>query len=780
MIEENKKTMFTVESKSMLAKLMATENIKVVHKIARTASFDLKTRTLTCPIWKDMSGDLYDLLMGHEISHALNTPEDGWHDSIVYAGGNKKATPKEQQAFRNFLNVVEDARIEKLVKRQYPGLRKPMINGYKSLLQRDFFGLSAVQDMNSLYLIDKLNLSTKLGTALPLRFTEEETPFYTAIQKVETWADVVELATRLYDYSKTEQHKGELKKNEELAAIKQSDDESFAAEGESGEETEDYENEEGGGADKDSEGKDSDEDSEGKDSDEDSEGKDSDEESQASKSTVRSVKSNIPSASSFVPQAKTDVAFRAAEEKLNETKLVNIIDLDIPTPDLSKIVVPQEIVNKSLTEWVHTKHQEAGRQLLDTFKRNNADYVASLAKEFEMKKAARSYAKVKIADSGDIDIKKLANYRLEDTIFRKMIKVQKGKSHGLVLILDKSGSMHDHIKGATEQILVLAMFCRKVNIPFVAYSFTSPTIHSWSHDFKFDESQARGCQQFSTNPQDIILSQVSFRELLNSNMRQFEFNQAIMNQLCVAEHFDTTSVFCDKYTCSIPHERMGSTPLIESLITLRDLTRTFKKNHRLDLVNLIVMHDGDADNVYQPSTYNARLTPDNPGTRITLHDTKEKLSIAVPSHRRGVTCAIMKWIQMTTGCGVFGFYITGKGLKAKEGIRSMYANKLGIEFRQPTDAYYHKNNPTLSGDETLILDQLTQTLQDEKFLESYTAGYTRFYFLPGSEKLQITKEDMKSPVKWTPGRLLTEFKKVNKKKKVSRVLVNRFIEMIAT
>ena len=69
-------------SKSILAKLLAAENITVSHQNIKTAMFNLKTRTLVCPVWKDMDGDLYDLLMGHEVGHALNTPEAGWHSAI--------------------------------------------------------------------------------------------------------------------------------------------------------------------------------------------------------------------------------------------------------------------------------------------------------------------------------------------------------------------------------------------------------------------------------------------------------------------------------------------------------------------------------------------------------------------------------------------------------------------------------------------------------------------------------------------------------------------------
>jgi hypothetical protein len=58
-------------SKSILARLMAQEDLTVVHNRVATASFDTKARVLTLPIWTDMNGDLYDLLCGHEVGHAL-------------------------------------------------------------------------------------------------------------------------------------------------------------------------------------------------------------------------------------------------------------------------------------------------------------------------------------------------------------------------------------------------------------------------------------------------------------------------------------------------------------------------------------------------------------------------------------------------------------------------------------------------------------------------------------------------------------------------------------
>ena len=97
-----------IESKSYLAKLLATEDIGVEHRNVPTAAFDLKSRTVILPNWKDMPAFLYDLFVGHEVGHALVTPAEGWHDAIC----------REGSSFKGYLNVVEYARNDRLVKQR--------------------------------------------------------------------------------------------------------------------------------------------------------------------------------------------------------------------------------------------------------------------------------------------------------------------------------------------------------------------------------------------------------------------------------------------------------------------------------------------------------------------------------------------------------------------------------------------------------------------------------------------------------------------------------------
>ena len=83
-------TKLSLDQKSQLAKLLATENISIQHNNVRTASFDVKNRVLTLPIFKTKSPDVYDMLIAHECSHALFTPYKAWAKIDI---GRLRVTP---------------------------------------------------------------------------------------------------------------------------------------------------------------------------------------------------------------------------------------------------------------------------------------------------------------------------------------------------------------------------------------------------------------------------------------------------------------------------------------------------------------------------------------------------------------------------------------------------------------------------------------------------------------------------------------------------------------
>ena len=180
-----------IEIKGSLARLLATENLVVEHKQVPTASFDVDKRVLTLPMWTKASDIVYNMLVGHEVGHALYTPND-------------------EEVFKNapcplgYINVTEDARIEKLMKRKYPGISKDFHGGYSELHEDDFFSVEDT-DLNQLTLIDRVNLHFKIGAYAMMPFSPAETPLRDAVGRSETFQDAIDAAKAIYDYMKAQE-----------------------------------------------------------------------------------------------------------------------------------------------------------------------------------------------------------------------------------------------------------------------------------------------------------------------------------------------------------------------------------------------------------------------------------------------------------------------------------------------------------------------------------------------------------------------------------------------
>ena len=174
------------EIKSQLAKLLATEDLVVEHKKVETAQFNVHTRVLTLPMWEKASNTVYDLLVGHEVGHALYTPDEDWIEKV-------KVPPQ-------FVNIVEDARIEKLMKRRYPGLAKTFFNGYKELAEDDFFQI-ADEKIDEMNLADRANLWFKIGNFTDILIGRgEETEIINQIADTETFPEVLIAAEAHSEY----------------------------------------------------------------------------------------------------------------------------------------------------------------------------------------------------------------------------------------------------------------------------------------------------------------------------------------------------------------------------------------------------------------------------------------------------------------------------------------------------------------------------------------------------------------------------------------------------
>ncbi len=802
-------TTFTAEQKSQLAKLMATENLTVQHQKIRTARFDPQNRVLYLPIWQNMTGVIYDLLCGHEVGHALYTPAEGWHDAVT-----DKSKPK---AFKGFLNVVEDARIEKKVKRKYPGLSASFKAAYQQLIDQDFFGIKG-RDINELCFVDRLNLYSKSQwSATWVNFTANEQLLVKKVQAAESWEDVVRISNEIFEYSKSEQMEMQLAQFEQMAMMESEDgdydyddeygDDEYGESGEapetegqssdneSDESTDEKNDGDGSGENTGKESKsETEDDVEGQQSGE-SDGNDITDTDESGNSYNRWKNSEQSWRDQFTPSCETDDKYRQNEGMLLDEKCKEYVYINLPKPIISEIVTPAKTVQTNLTLFFKKAVEEysmpadTGMKLLTEFKNKNDRYIGLLAKEFEMRKAAKSFSKSKLADTGDIDINKLAGYKFDDNIFRKVMLTPKGKNHGLVLLLDKSGSMSGNMAGSIEQILVLAMFCRKVNIPFVVYGFgDAPEAHMIDNGIDLNNYESRRSYKqpkfFTEELGELACGEVYLREYINNKMTNAEFTAAMKNMVLLKKSFE-----CGRYYRSeVPRpdtEHLGNTPLNQAIVAMAEVMKNFKRSNNLDITSLVIVHDGDSDHLnqyfinreYEKITGEkviAKTTAsfDFYNTNVILSDKANKVQIKLNKDRDSINESLLTWFTKVTGSKVFGFFIiSNERGNFKNALQNRYTLDDGVDLYDLRHKdYYGWANKT---------SELTKKFRSEKFLISKRTGFASFYLISGGTDLNTEQESLEVDGKFTARKLATAFARMNKKKAVNRVLVSQFIQGIA-
>ena len=543
------------EVKGNLARLLATEDLVVEHKKVETAQFNVHTRVLTLPMWERASSTVYDLLVGHEVGHALYTPDEDWLKT-------HKIPPQ-------FVNVVEDARIEKLMKRRYAGLSKTFYRGYEELAEEDFFQI-ADDDLTTYNLADKVNLYYKLGNFVSIPFEDDEMDIVSMIGETETFADVLVAAEALYKFCKRKQE-------EEMKTPMDS-----------------LESQQGGGTQPASDF--SEQPQEGEDGQEqpgetDSYGGTSDQNQQEPSSTG--------GGTSEEPEVKTMESLEEALKELVENGGVENVYLELPKLDLNKIIVPNfEIHDKCKEYWgswieeqEHTYEEifgEVDKKFLE-FKRSAQKEVNYLVKEFECRKAADSYARATTARTGVLDCTKLHTYKYNEDLFKKVTTLADGKNHGLVFILDWSGSMCDVMLDTVKQLFNLVWFCKKVAIPFEVYAFTSdyPLV-------SYDEDGKSNLRELAYTKKDGLVQVGEWFSLMNmltskTNSKTLEEQMKNLFRLANAFRWNTFTRYNVPYGLSL-----SGTPLNETLISLRQILPKFQKENKLQKVQCVILTDGEA------------------------------------------------------------------------------------------------------------------------------------------------------------------------------------------
>tara|TARA_B110001454_G_scaffold154731_1_gene144066 strand:- start:1599 stop:3878 length:2280 start_codon:yes stop_codon:yes gene_type:complete len=758
-----------IESKSQLAKLLATEDITVRHsKEAKTASFDVKFRLLTLPNWVTTDMQVLDLMTGHEVGHALWTLLSDWEAALHNT---------EFSYHKGIINIVEDARIEKKIKRRYPGLVKSFVSGYRVLEQKEFFYPNG-SDITMFNMADRLNLHFKLGALAGIPFSEEEEVFVEMVAACESWDDVLETTQAIQEYM--------AEKMEEM-------------------DTEDSHSGMFGRSSQDSlSSMDSD------DSDPDGSDDDSGDDGQYDDDAGNPYSGDYNDSEDLLPEdlVTTQENFDRKMENLTPTghDNIEIRYFTSPEPNLKNIVVSYKDVIKELgdrcalndrIERQMVAETGNGRRLrrkydyatgtyttlpmgdvseFNTFKRQSMKIVGYMAKEFERKKSAQEYRKESVAKTGVLDMGKIHSYKYNDDLFLRNTIRPDGKNHGVVMLVDWSASMSGHLFDTMKQILNLVWFCQKVNIPYEVYAFSNSYERPETIACKIDTTAEaiqreidmkvkRGDTWNYKIGSATLSGSFNLLNLFSSRMNAKESIKAqkLLWRRCVNERVENFGSF-----------DLSSTPLLDGFCAMNKIIPNFQERYKLDVTNLIVLTDGEGnsryDSVHGLEGYGSSLSMSRyHDTRMEDPMTKKvyKLKDMFNKHENwngygvevlGSQRAIMAQLRDRYGINIIGIFLDGSGNRVSQRDLEKY---LGWKQYNPKA---HK--------------EARVEIRKSGVAPLPCFGYDEFYLVP-VKKIQDVEAELQIDENWTAGKIKNAFKKNQTQKFGNKVLVNRMMDIIA-
>ena len=725
------------EIKSQLAKLLATEDLIVENKKVETAEFNVHTRVLTLPRWEQASNNVYDSLVAHEVGHALFTPDVDWRET--------------HDIPHVFVNVVEDVRIEKLMRRKYAGISKTFYNGYHELSDNDFFDLDG-KDISDLNLADRINIYNKIGNFVDVSFSDAEKKILSLVESCETFEQVLDASQTLYEYCKDEVNSDDDESSEQVAEVEPTEDGTEEIEAnDQGEETEEQE-------------------------------------FQTPESSTQGSSQYDPVLEDFEDMDMGDAT--QSEEPTVETaeslaeKLKDLINLDgvenayveLPKLNLDDVIVPNDAIHKVCNDqWeesiAYNKEFSEANIFEDVdaeyvqFKREAQKEVNYLVKEFECKKAADSYARATTARTGVLDCSKLHTYKHNEDLFKKVTTLADGKNHGLVFILDWSGSMHPVLKDTVKQLYNLIWFCRKVNIPFEVYAFTQeyPLV-------RWDESRGEMARITPYTEKNNIAqvpdwfslmnffsSKVNAKTLDDQLKNIWRVTSSIMGYGYHASH----SGYANRYNFRTPLGlNLSGTPLNETLVALHQILPKFKKENKLQKVQCVILTDGEA----QPLRYHKevqRQWEDEPYLGTSYFSS----NVFLRDRSIGKTYSFSKMVQYSDMTDIL-----------LENLRDKFQdiNFVGIRILESRDAGQFVRRYTGYCE---LYEKVMKEWRKEKAFSLKNSGYHRYFGL--SSKMLNTDAEFDPIHDATKAQIKRDFIKSLKGKKMNKKILSEFIELVA-
>ena len=753
-----------MKNKSIIAKLLAEEDIFVVYKKMETAYFNPKSRELGLPIWNDemMTPNIEDLMVCHEIAHALWTPLDMLEQARV------------RKINHSFVNIIEDVRIEQKVQERYRGSVAVFNRGYDDLAAKDFFGIDD-KDVSKLNLIDRINLFFKIGSRKQkIEFSDEENVWVKKVSKCETPDDVLNVAEELYKWMKENEPEEE---QEEASSQDNSADDSAESSDEtndmnsdtsSSEPSEEEEEEELAPSNSGSADGDKTDDAETKEA---SDNKSGDEEN--NDASIKSAANGADGKDDITASTDTDV--NNAIEKLIDENATDRVYANIPDISGDDIIIKYDDILKKSTS-VFTSFDETDspfylntKEAVVDMKADSKKTVAYMVKEFEMKKSADQYARASVSKSGSLDMNRLHTYKYNEDLFKKVTTLPGATNHGMVMVVDWSGSMYQNLTGTLSQLYNLIWFCRRTQIPFEVYAFSNA-----SQVLSSDEKGYNKQHLESFKAGNLVLDNM---KLLNffSNKMTVDQEMSMMHYLWMVANQYNHYKNEYGYPCNIPSIfNMASTPLNEAIIAMMNIVPKFRKETGVQKVNTIFLTDGASNSnrrVYDYSFdekenehYETEEYLGKGGDKVViLSDPKTRKDYEIKSLNRMTDNLLTILKERVVGMNLIGFFIAGSG-------------RSGRIDRQILS--WFSKIPSYSDEMAAVLKKTNK----EKFyvVNGDITGYDELYLLAGGSSLQVENGGLSDDLQGaSKAKLKSAFGKSMKSKITSRQLLNKFVKLVA-
>lgn len=706
-------------STSLFARALATENIFVnFDTSAPSASFDLESRTLTIPDWK-ASDSLRDMIVAHEVAHALYTPADVHAAAVAKAREDKLKV----KGFCACLNVIEDARIERLIKEKFPGCRRDFYEGYKEILDKDIFGLTGVS-LDDLSIIDKINLHFKVGilNLMTVPLTSSEQKIIDRVNQAKTYEDVVDIATELYALAAEEEKQKKKQSGGDGMDVRTDMDDAMGRME-----------------------------------------KDGIEEPQRGEMHYK----DFPHASYRLPKAVSSEGILSYKSLMEEISLAE---------ESTKKNYPDAV--DVMTRDINTVMRD-----LEDFRKDTSGMVRELAMQFERRKAAEEIKKERLKNTGIINPDKLFQYKTHDDIFLRNLVKYEGKKHGMIMLIDWSGSMASCLDGVVRQVMIMTWFCKKIGIPYEVYLYTENGVMA-SKDFKQDNNRHARLFPEHNLPNGFELSSVMLRQVFSSDMseedqRKIERVLWTMANLNDRENWPKIE---NSYLLrrTIPNIlELHGTPTNEALMVMHDFIPKYKAIKNIDVVNFMLVTDGEPTGMSPNGKYYYRPVK---GVRVQHSPTGRTLY--VPADKEGYANSLNLSIQYFLVDEIRKLGVTTVGFSI--GNISSLASELVHKFIDP-NAWDRirkarangMNSIEIAAMENKMMAGYTSYYKKENFIPSnpeYTPGFDEYYIVrPVKPRTDISDV----PTGATLIRIRNNFLKSLTGRKHSRVFLSRFIDLIA-